>query len=62
MPHRDPSRPHRPGDQYPAEMRTGDVIDDFEAVDQHGERVTLSALVADGPIVLFFYPKAMTPG
>ena len=30
--------------------------------DQHGERVPLSTLLADGPIVLFFYPKAMTTG
>ena len=43
-------------------MRKGDVVDDFEAVDQQGERVRASELLADGPLVLFFYPKAMTPG
>ncbi len=43
-------------------MNDGDVIDDFELLDQHGESVTLGGLVAEGPIVLFFYPKAMTPG
>jgi peroxiredoxin Q/BCP len=43
-------------------MDTGDVVDDFELLDQHGETVTLSSLVEAGPVVLFFYPKAMTPG
>ncbi len=43
-------------------MRTGELVDDFEATDQHGASVRLSELVAEGPIVLFFYPKAMTPG
>ena len=43
-------------------MQIGDLVDDFTAVDQHGETVTLSSLLEAGPIVLFFYPKAMTPG
>ena len=43
-------------------MNIGDVVDDFTATDQHGETVTLTDLVASGPVVLFFYPKAMTPG
>jgi peroxiredoxin Q/BCP len=43
-------------------MNEGDVIDDFELLDQHGASVQLSSLVAEGPLVLFFYPKAMTPG
>ena len=43
-------------------MNVGDVVDDFELLDQHGEAVTLSTLVESGPVVLFFYPKAMTPG
>lgn len=43
-------------------MQIGDVVEDFSAVDQHGRTVTLSGLVAEGPVVLFFYPKAMTPG
>ena len=43
-------------------MKVGDTAQDFEAVDQHGNKVTLSAMLEDGPIVLFFYPKAMTPG
>lgn len=43
-------------------MDVGDKVPDFEVTDQHGERVTLTSLLKDGPIVLFFYPKAMTPG
>lgn len=43
-------------------MREGDIVEDFEALDQHGNTVKLSELVADGPVVLFFYPKAMTAG
>jgi len=43
-------------------MKTGEVVPDFEAKNQNGELVSLSSLLESGPIVLFFYPKAMTPG
>jgi peroxiredoxin len=43
-------------------MQAGDIVEDFEALDQHGTAVRLSDLTADGPVVLFFYPKAMTAG
>ena len=43
-------------------INVGDIVEDFEAVDQHGATVTLSSLLEAGPVVLFFYPKAMTPG
>ena len=43
-------------------MRPGDRVADFTAPDQDGNDVTLSTLLADGPVVLYFYPKAMTPG
>lgn len=43
-------------------MRTGDTVADFELPDQIGAPRKLSALLADGPVVLFFYPAAMTPG
>jgi len=43
-------------------MNVGDVVEAFEAVDQHGATVTLEQLLATGPVVLYFYPKAMTPG
>lgn len=34
----------------------------FELPDQSGTARSLSSLLANGPIVLFFYPAAMTPG
>lgn len=34
---------------------------DFELPDQDGHARRLSALLADGPVVLFFYPGADTP-
>jgi len=40
----------------------GDLVEDFELVDQQGAAVRLTDLVEVGPLVLFFYPKAMTPG
>ncbi|WP_329521395.1 peroxiredoxin [Spirillospora sp. NBC_01491] len=43
-------------------MDVGDVVDDFELPDETGEPRTLSGLLEDGPVVLFFYPAAMTPG
>lgn len=43
-------------------MRVGDVVDDFELPDQDGTVRRLSELLADGPVVLFFYPAAMTKG
>lgn len=43
-------------------MDVGDEVPDFTATLDTGETTTLSALLADGPIVLFFYPKAFTSG
>ncbi|MEU5695622.1 peroxiredoxin [Actinosynnema sp. NPDC020468] len=43
-------------------MRAGDQAPDFTLPDQDGVERTLSALLADGPVVLFFYPAAMTGG
>ncbi len=43
-------------------MQSGDRVDDFQATDQHGEQQTLGGLLEGGALVLFFYPKAMTPG
>jgi peroxiredoxin Q/BCP len=40
----------------------GDVVDDFELPDQTGTPRRLSTLLTDGPVVLFFYPAAMTGG
>jgi len=43
-------------------LATGDTAPDFTLPDQNGNQVTLSALLEAGPVVLFFYPKAMTTG
>lgn len=43
-------------------IRTGDTAAEFELPDQTGQIRSLSGLLADGPVVLFFYPAAMTPG
>jgi len=43
-------------------MQKGDRVADFELPDQTGAVRSLSSLLANGPIALFFYPAAMTPG
>ena len=43
-------------------MHKGDVVPDFELPDQTGTPRQLSQFLADGPVVLFFYPAAMTYG
>ncbi|BCQ09257.1 putative peroxiredoxin [Mycobacterium heckeshornense] len=43
-------------------MKTGDTAPDFELPDQTGTPRKLSELLADGPVVLFFYPAAGTAG
>ena len=40
----------------------GTQAPDFELPDQDGTPVRLSERLADGPVVLFFYPAAMTGG
>jgi len=43
-------------------MNVGDLAPDFSLADQSGEVRTLSELLRHGPVVLFFYPAAMTTG
>lgn len=43
-------------------METGDIVDDFELLDQNGATQRLTGFLAKGPVVLFFYPAAMTKG
>ena len=43
-------------------MRTGDVAPEFDLPTQDGSRLRLSEALERGPVVLFFYPRAMTPG
>jgi thioredoxin-dependent peroxiredoxin len=43
-------------------MHTGDAVPDFTLPDQTGTPRRLSEFLAQGPVVLFFYPAAMTYG
>jgi thioredoxin-dependent peroxiredoxin len=43
-------------------MKAGDTAPDFELADDTGTRRSLSGLLADGPVVLFFYPLASSGG
>lgn len=43
-------------------MKQGDEAPDFELEDQTGTALRLSQLLESGPVVLFFYPAAMTFG
>jgi len=47
---------------YAQLMDKGDFVADFELPDQTGTRRRLSELLKDGPVVLFFYPAALTYG
>ena len=43
-------------------MKQGDKAPDFELQDQTGTTLELSEMLKKGPVVLFFYPAAMTYG
>jgi peroxiredoxin Q/BCP len=43
-------------------MDKGDIAPDFELADDKGHRRRLSEFLGEGPVVLFFYPAAMTTG
>jgi peroxiredoxin Q/BCP len=43
-------------------VKQGDQVDDFELPDQTGTARRLSDMLANGPVVLFFYPAALTYG
>lgn len=43
-------------------MRIGEQVADFTATLDDGTTTTLSELLLGGPAVVFFYPKAFTPG
>lgn len=42
-------------------LATGSKAPDFTLPDQDGNDVRLSGLLAGGPVVLYFFPKAFTP-
>ncbi|MEV5440700.1 peroxiredoxin [Streptomyces sp. NPDC052682] len=43
-------------------IEAGDTVEDFALPDETGTVRRLSELLAEGPVVLFFYPAALTPG
>lgn len=43
-------------------LQKGDLSPEFEALDQEGNLVRLTDCLAKGPVVLLFYPRAMTKG
>ena len=47
----------------PSQVRSVlDLAPDFTVADTDGNRHTLSALLANGPVIVAFFPKAFTPG
>lgn len=45
-----------------AMLAVGDTVQDFSATDHEGNSVSLDELLSTGPLVLYFYIKAKTPG
>ncbi|MER7186356.1 peroxiredoxin [Streptomyces hyaluromycini] len=45
-----------------ASVEVGSRIEDFALPDETGTTRTLTDLLADGPVVLFFYPAALSAG
>lgn len=43
-------------------LKPGSQAPEFTASDSEGTDVTLSSLLADGPLILYFYPADFTPG
>lgn len=43
-------------------LSVGDRAPEFSLLDQNGAQVSSVDLLSSGPVVLFFYPKAMTAG
>jgi peroxiredoxin Q/BCP len=45
-----------------APLKPGDAAPDFTLPSTDGGEVTLSKALSEGPVVLFFFPKAFTSG
>ncbi|MCZ4512341.1 peroxiredoxin [Streptomyces sp. ActVer] len=44
------------------QIEVGDTVEDFELLDETGTSRKLSELLVEGPVVLFFYPAALSAG
>lgn len=53
---------HRTTSRGARVINVGDVVEDFELLDQQGDAVSLANLLQSGPVVVYFYIKAKTPG
>lgn len=42
-------------------LKKGDRAPDFSLPDESGQQVTLASLLAQGPLILYFYPADFTP-
>ena len=45
-----------------ANLAVGDRAPGFNVKDTEGNTLELSALLAKGPVIIAFFPKAFTPG
>jgi peroxiredoxin Q/BCP len=45
-----------------ATLKVGDKAPSFTLPDTSGQQVSLPSLLARGPVILAFFPKAFTPG
>ncbi|GIU32813.1 peroxiredoxin [Shewanella colwelliana] len=43
-------------------LQQGDVAPNFSLQNQHGDTVSLTDSLKNGPVLVYFYPKALTPG
>ena len=43
-------------------LKNGASAPEFALQDENGDEVSLSSLLADGPLILYFYPADFTPG
>ena len=43
-------------------LKVGDRAPAFDLEDQDGKPVSLDLLLANGPLVIYFYPADFTPG
>lgn len=43
-------------------LNTGSRAPDFSLPNENGETITLASLIAEGPLILYFYPADFTPG
>ena len=43
-------------------LKPGDLAPEFILPDENGDQITLTQLLREGPLILYFYPADFTPG